>query len=221
MALSGTFPDCGAGFVRQRPRRVTGQNDQAFRSEVLGPARMPPAASAPGTTPLEFQHGCSSLLGRDSLRQAKRHDNYMRTFNTEGPVVPADHYNIPPLDRMDMDYLLELNPGQEVLHPSRAAPNWQNLRPTGVAGPAQQRFGGTLSLRLRQFGGAQAAREDVGEAMRSILHEFASRARSTLRDEFMRRIWPESLERAGPFRRTEGCLDRVVRGRRPAPRAVG
>ena len=32
----------------------------------------------------------------------------MRFFNTEGPVRPDDHYAIPPLDRVDVDELLDL-----------------------------------------------------------------------------------------------------------------
>ena len=32
----------------------------------------------------------------------------MRTFNTERPVVPADHCNIQPLERMNLGYLLGL-----------------------------------------------------------------------------------------------------------------
>ena len=32
----------------------------------------------------------------------------MRFFNTEGPVVAADHYRIPPLERMNRDELLQL-----------------------------------------------------------------------------------------------------------------
>ena len=31
-----------------------------------------------------------------------------RKFNTEGPVVAADHYHIPPLERIDLDAVLGL-----------------------------------------------------------------------------------------------------------------
>ena len=31
-----------------------------------------------------------------------------RFFNTEGPVVPADHYSVPPLERMDLPSILTL-----------------------------------------------------------------------------------------------------------------
>ncbi|MCY4355924.1 MAG: ATP-binding protein, partial [Gammaproteobacteria bacterium] len=32
----------------------------------------------------------------------------MRFFNTAGPIVSADHYCIPPLQRLDLDDLLNL-----------------------------------------------------------------------------------------------------------------
>ena len=32
----------------------------------------------------------------------------VRKFNTEGPVVAADHYHIPPLERVDLDAVLGL-----------------------------------------------------------------------------------------------------------------
>ena len=32
----------------------------------------------------------------------------MRFFNTEGPVVADDHYCIPPLERVDLDGILQL-----------------------------------------------------------------------------------------------------------------
>ena len=123
----------------------------------------------------------------------------MRTFNTEGPVVPADHYNIPPLDRMDLNYLLELIHTKKyfILHAPRqtgktsALLALRDLLNSGSVGPFR-----CLYVNLEA---AQAAEEDVGEAMRAILNEFASRARSTLKDDFLRSVWRDSLERAGPF----------------------
>ncbi|MDV7396412.1 hypothetical protein RZS08_33770, partial [Arthrospira platensis SPKY1] len=32
----------------------------------------------------------------------------MRFFNTEGPVVPEDHYSVPPLQRWDLEQVLTL-----------------------------------------------------------------------------------------------------------------
>ena len=43
------------------------------------------------------------------------------TFNTEGPVVAADHYHVPPLERIDLDEVLGLVRGKKyfVLHAPR------------------------------------------------------------------------------------------------------
>ena len=46
--------------------------------------------------------------------------------------------------------------------------------------------------------GAQAMRENLEPAMRAILGELASRARSTLKDEFLDGIWPDILAKYGP-----------------------
>ncbi len=32
----------------------------------------------------------------------------LRFFNTSGPIVPADHYHVPPLERLDRDEILRL-----------------------------------------------------------------------------------------------------------------
>ena len=55
---------------------------------------------------------------------------------------------------------------------------------------------------------AQAARENVGAATRAILNHMALRARSTLGDDFVAEIWPETLARAGPYSAVEEVLNR-------------
>ena len=44
-----------------------------------------------------------------------------RFFNTSGPVVPADHYSIPPLERFDLEEILRLVDAKRdfVLHAPR------------------------------------------------------------------------------------------------------
>ena len=54
--------------------------------------------------------------------------------------------------------------------------------------------------------GGRTAREDVREAMQSILQELASRAKSTLRDDFVRKIWHDSLAYAG----SQGAFKEVL-----------
>ena len=100
-----------------------------------------------------------------------------RFFNTSGPVVPAKHYSIPPLERFDLDEFLRLIRDERyfVLH----AP-----RQTG-------KTSGLLALRdlLNEGGGhrcvyanvetGQTARGDVAGGMEAILTELRIRARIT------------------------------------------
>ena len=62
----------------------------------------------------------------------------MRSFNTAGPVKPAKHYCIPPLERIDLDEVLGLVRDEQyfVLH----AP-----RQTGKTSAATASTGGTAS----------------------------------------------------------------------------
>ena len=122
----------------------------------------------------------------------------MRFFNTTGPVRPDKHYSIPPLERLDLDDVLSLvrNERYFVLHAPRqtgktsALLALRNLLNSGTEGDYRCVYANVEV--------AQAAREDMEQAMRAILDELASRARSTLRDERPEEGWPGILARAGP-----------------------
>ena len=130
----------------------------------------------------------------------------MRFFNTTGPVVPEDHYCVPPLDRLDLDAVLTLirNKRYFVMHAPRQTGKTSTL----------------LALRDLLNGGAdgdyrcvyanveagQAGREDTQRAMRAILGHLALAARVTLRDEFVDGIWLDALERLGP----DGAVTEVL-----------
>ena len=53
----------------------------------------------------------------------------MRFFNTAGPMKPAIHYCIPPLERLDAEAGAEPDPAAEVLRPARAPADRQDLGP--------------------------------------------------------------------------------------------
>ena len=121
-----------------------------------------------------------------------------RTFNTAGPVVAADDYCIPPLERIDLATVLGLIRDKKyfVLHAPRQTGKTSAL----------------LALRDLLNGGAhgdyrcvyanieagQAMRENVAEGMRTVLAELALQASVTLGDETLEEIWPGALERVGP-----------------------
>ena len=130
----------------------------------------------------------------------------VRSFNTTGPVVSADHYCIPPLDRLDLDGVRELIRDKRyfVLHAPRqtgktsALLALRDLLNGGAAGDYRCVYANVEA--------GQAAREDTREAMRAILQQLASRARLALGDELVERIGFDLLARYGPH----GVLTEVL-----------
>ena len=121
----------------------------------------------------------------------------MRFFNTEGPVVAAKHYCIPPLARVNRTEVLGLIEAERyfVLHAPRqtgktsALLALRDLLNGGEAGDFRCVY---VNVEV-----AQAAREHVGDAIRAILSRLASRARM-LGDPFLDERWPDILAKAGP-----------------------
>ena len=130
----------------------------------------------------------------------------MRKFTNEGPVVPHKHYCIPPLERMDLDLVLELIRDEKyfILHAPRqtgktsALKALQDLLNSGTVGSYR-----CVYINLE---GGQTAHHDVREAMPSILDEIAMRAQDVLEDDFVDDAWPDILETVGPH----GALKRVL-----------
>ena len=119
----------------------------------------------------------------------------MRFFNTTGPVVAADHYCIPPLSRLDLDDLLRLVREKRyfVLHAPR-----QTGKTSALLALRDRLHADGCRCVYANVEGAQTAREDVGRALRAVLGELASRARTTLGDEFLDGIWPGLLTKYAP-----------------------
>ena len=124
----------------------------------------------------------------------------MRKFNTEGPVVPKDHYCIPPLERLDLRAILERIGDKRyfVLHAPRQTGKTSAL--LALRDLLNSRAEGDFRCVYVNVEAAQAMREDVQRAMRVILGELASRARSA-GDEFLYDTWPDLLATFG-----EGAL---------------
>ena len=142
--------------------------------------------------------------GAGTLRAGQRNSTadapycpVMRKFNTEGPVVAADHYCIPPLERVNLGEVLGLIGDKRyfVLYAPRqtgktsALLALRNLLNGGSEGDFRCVY---VNVEV-----AQTAREDVGRAMRAILSVLASRAR-LLGDGFLYKIWPDILAASGP-----------------------
>ena len=119
----------------------------------------------------------------------------MRFFDTEGPVVAAKHYCIPPLSRVSLPEVLGLIEAERyfVLHAPRQTGKTsvllalRDLLNSGDAGDFRCVYVNVES--------AQAARENVGDAMRAILNQLGSRARR-LGDTFLDERWPDILAKS-------------------------
>ena len=119
----------------------------------------------------------------------------MRFFNTAGPIKPARHYCIPPLERLDLNEVLALIRDEKyfVLYAPRQTGKTSGLLALRDLLNAE----GTYRCVYANVEGGQALREEVESAMRVILGEFASRARS-MGDEFLPKVWSNILAEYGP-----------------------
>ena len=112
----------------------------------------------------------------------------MRRFNTEGPVRPAEHYCIPPLERVDLERILGLvrNKRYFALHAPRQTGKTSAL--LALRDRLNEGAAGDLRCVYVNIEAAQALREDVEGAMRVIVGRIASRARSS-GDAFLYGAW--------------------------------
>ena len=130
----------------------------------------------------------------------------MRFFNTAGPVIPAKHYHVPPLDRLDRGELRSLIDQWKyfVLHAPR-----QTGKTSALLALVEELNGsGAYRCVYVNVESGQSAREDVAAAMRAILSEIADEAEATLNDPLPAEIWPDVLERAGPHNGLRSVLAR-------------
>ena len=129
-----------------------------------------------------------------------------RFFNTSGPVVPEDHYCIPPLQRLDLDEVLRLIRQQRyfVLHAPRQTGKTSAL----LALRDLLNEGGEHRCVYANVETAQTARGDVGAGVRAILAEISERALGALGDGFLDETWERTLTRAGPHGALRQALGR-------------
>ncbi len=119
----------------------------------------------------------------------------MLFFNTTGPVVATKHYQIPPLQRVDLNETLDLIRQEKyfVLHAPRQTGKTSML----LALADVLNAGDEYRCVYANIETAQTAREDVGRGMRAILNSLVSAARLTLNDSSLHGIREEVLATAG------------------------
>lgn len=120
----------------------------------------------------------------------------MRFFNTAGPINPQDHYCLSPLVRINLDEILPLIMQKKyfVLHAPRQTGKTSCLLALMDYLNSQGQYRCVyVNVEL-----AQAAREDVAQALRAILSQLAYQAQSVLNDEFLTTYWQDILTQSGP-----------------------
>ena len=129
----------------------------------------------------------------------------MRFFNTAGPMVPEDHYSIPPLDRLDLAYVLALV--QQKKYFVLRAPRQTGKTSTLLALQHLLNDDGRYRCVYVNVEAGQTGGEDVREAMAEILGELGTREQEALGEEFVDGIWRDSLKLYGPH----GAFKQVLR----------
>ena len=117
----------------------------------------------------------------------------MRKFKTSGPVVPAEHYCIPPLERIDLEYILELIRDKEyfILHAPRQTGKTSTLK--ALQDLLNSGAEGDYRCLYVNIEAGEAWREDIREAMAGILRVLAGRAQTVLGDDSLDGIRREVL----------------------------
>lgn len=127
-----------------------------------------------------------------------------RFFNTAGPVRCDIHYCLPPLERFDLRDVLTLIDQQKyfVLHAPRQTGKTSSLLALMDYLNQQSQYN-CLYVNVKL---AQAAREDVAQAMQAILGEIATRAQLILGDSNLLASWNQVLLDFGAY----GALNRLL-----------
>ena len=107
----------------------------------------------------------------------------MRSFNTAGPVDAQDHYCIPPLDRMDLDYVLNLIHRKKyfILHAPRQTGKTSTLK--ALQDRLNSGADGDYRCLYVNVEAGQAWRENIPMATEAILQVLAGSAQTVLGDD--------------------------------------
>lgn len=119
----------------------------------------------------------------------------MREFCIAGPIVPAEHYHIPPLQRSGMEEVLPLVERKKyfVLRGPR-----QTGKTTALMALCEVLNDSGYRAVQSNLQGAQTADDDVGSAIRAMLGRLAAGAARAFGDEAFSREWRSVVEGCEP-----------------------
>ena len=114
----------------------------------------------------------------------------VRRFNTAGPIVPADHYHLPPLRRSGFEEVLQLveDANYFIVYAPRQTGKTTSLR--ALCDALNDRGYRAIHANIQP---ARSAGDDVDGAIRSVFDVLALRENTTLGDDTLERI-VESIE---------------------------
>ena len=119
----------------------------------------------------------------------------MREFCTAGPIVPEEHYHIPPLQRSGLEEVLPLVERKKyfVLRGPR-----QTGKTTVLMALCEALNASGYRAVEANLQGAQTADDDVGRAIRTVLNRLATEAAGAFGDESFSREWRGVVEGCEP-----------------------
>ncbi|WP_052507313.1 hypothetical protein [Desulfonatronovibrio magnus] len=111
-------------------------------------------------------------------------------FNTSGPIIPAEHYSLPPLHRVDWEEVNHLIRTKRyfVLH----APRQTGKTSTLLAIMAELNAEGRFACAYANIEGAQAARGDETKGIPAVCSAIARAVHNHLNDERLKE-WLDGL----------------------------
>ena len=130
----------------------------------------------------------------------------MRFFNTAGPIIAADHYHIPPLERLDFDEVMLLI--EQKRYFVMYAPRQTGKTSALLALMEELNDSGRYRCLYINVEIGQSAREDVGAAIQAMLGQLAARAERILGERIVQEIWREALADLGPHSALQHVLGR-------------
>lgn len=106
----------------------------------------------------------------------------MKTFNTAGPIKPDDHYHLSPVDRVDLNEIMDWIREKKyfVLHAPR-----QTGKTSMLMGLMEKLNGEDYHCLYVNVEAGQGARENVGKAMHSILQQLGVHMKQFLKDTLL------------------------------------
>ena len=119
----------------------------------------------------------------------------MRVFNIAGPIVPADHYHLPPLQRAGADTLLRLVEAKNyfIVYAPRQTGKTTSLR--ALCDALNDRGYRAVHANIQP---ARHAGKDVARAIRSVFDVLTDREEVALGEDTLERIVESVRDRYGP-----------------------